>query len=126
MRTADSILDEVEEMYDQITRRAYEIFQERGGICTLDLEDWFAAERELLFKPGVHIEENGKEVIVTVRLGKVNLMGVQLLVTPLAMLIQAECGDMAKKVFRTIEFPRRIDVNKAEAKYEDGYLVLTA
>ena len=44
---AENILGEIEETYDEVTRRAYEIFQERGGICTMDLEDWLKAEREL-------------------------------------------------------------------------------
>jgi len=33
---------------------------------------------------------------------------------------------ISKKVFRTVQFPRRIDVGKAEVKYEDGCLILTA
>jgi HSP20 family molecular chaperone IbpA len=126
IRTAESLDEEVEEMYDQITSRAREIFQERGGICAVDLEDWLTAERQLVLKPVAFIEEIDNEVIISVRLGKVNLIDVQLSVTPLAMLIQAQSSGKAKKVFRTIEFPRRIDVHKAEAKYEDGYLVLTA
>jgi len=88
MRTGETIVDEIVEMYDQITLRAYEIFLERGGICTLDLEDWF----------------NGRT-------------GADL---------QAETSASGKKVFRTIEFPRRIDMSRAEAKYENGRLVLTA
>src|SRR4026209_141923 len=104
MRTAESVSDVVEVMYDQITHRAYEIFLERGGICSVDLEDWLTAERELLQKPHVSIEETDHSLIVTARLGKVNLIDLQLLVTPLAMLIQAESVETSKKVFRTIEF----------------------
>ena len=32
---------------DDIRRRAYEIYQERGGLPGLELEDWFQAESEL-------------------------------------------------------------------------------
>lgn len=35
---------------DAVARRAYEIFQRRGGNHGADLDDWLAAEREL--KPG--------------------------------------------------------------------------
>ena len=35
---------------DAIARRAYEIYQRRGGNHGADLDDWLAAEREL--KPG--------------------------------------------------------------------------
>ena len=126
MRIAETIIDEIEEMYDQITKRAYEIYRERGGNCTLDLEDWLTAERELLYKPEVHVEEVDERIVVTVRIGKVRPLDVQLLVTPDAMVIQAQPVATAKKVFRTVQFPRRIDVNKAEATYADGYLILTA
>ena len=33
--------------YEEIQRRAYEIYIERGGIHGQDLEDWLQAEREL-------------------------------------------------------------------------------
>ncbi len=125
MRIAETIIDEIEEMYDQITKRAYEIFRERGGNSTLDIEDWLTAERELLYKPEVHVEEVDERIVVTVRIGKVRPLDVQLLVTPDAMVIQAQPVSIAKKVFRTVQFPRRIDVNKAEATYADGFLVLT-
>jgi hypothetical protein len=35
---------------DEVARRAYEIYQRRGGDHGADLDDWLAAEREL--KPG--------------------------------------------------------------------------
>ena len=35
---------------DAVARRAYEIYQRRGGNHGADLDDWLAAEREL--KPG--------------------------------------------------------------------------
>jgi len=126
VRIAETIVDEIEEMYDQITRRAYEIFRQRGGTSTLDLEDWLTAERELLLKPEVHVEETSRQISVAISLGTVRPLDVELLVTPDAMVIQAVNGKGDKKLFRTIQFPRRIDVNKAEARYENGCLVLTA
>jgi hypothetical protein len=33
---------------DQVERRAYELYLERGGADGQDLADWFAAERELM------------------------------------------------------------------------------
>lgn len=35
---------------DDVARRAYEIYQRRGGVDGADLDDWLAAEREL--RPG--------------------------------------------------------------------------
>ena len=126
VRIAESIVEEIEEMYDQITKRAYEIFRQRSGFSTLDLEDWLTAERELLFKPDVSIEETNCGITVTISIGNVHPLDVQLLVAPDAMVIQAEGRMAPKKIFRTVQFPRRIDVTRAEASYANGCLVLTA
>ena len=126
VRLAETIADEINDMYDQITRRAYEIFRRRGGTATLDLEDWLAAERELVVKPEVDVEENELTITVRVRIGKVRPLDIQLLLSPDAMVIRTEQSATAKRMFRTVQFPRRIDVRKAEVKYEDGYLILTA
>ena len=126
VRVAETIIDEIDDMYDQITKRAYEIFCQRGGTATLDLEDWLTAERELLFKPDVDVQENARTITVRVRLDEIRPLDIQILLTPDAMMIQGERGLAPKKVFRTVQFPRRIDVAKAEIKYENGCLILTA
>jgi hypothetical protein len=33
--------------HDEVRRRAYEIYLERGGLPGQELEDWFQAEREI-------------------------------------------------------------------------------
>ncbi len=33
--------------HDEVRRRAYEIYLERGGVPGQELEDWFQAEREI-------------------------------------------------------------------------------
>jgi HSP20 family molecular chaperone IbpA len=125
LRTAETIVEEIENMYDEITRRAYEIFQKRAGSHALDLEDWLAAEQQLLFKPEVQIEDTSRQITITIGLGKIRPLDVQLVVSPDAMVIQAADPTTGKKAFRTIEFPRRIDVRKAEARYSSGYLLVT-
>jgi HSP20 family molecular chaperone IbpA len=126
VRIADDLEEEIEGMYDQITERAYKIFMRNGGIGALDLEDWLGAQRQLLIKPTVRVEEIGSRMTVTICLGEECPLDVQVVVTPDAMLIQAESSLTAKKIFRTVEFPRRIEANKAEARFVNGCLVLTA
>jgi HSP20 family molecular chaperone IbpA len=124
----DNILAEIEETYDQVTKRAYEIFLERGGICTMDLDDWLQAEQEMLFKPHVPVEDAARRITVTICIGELSPLDLQLLITPNALVVQAEAEDSptAKKVFRTVEFPRLIDVRRVEARCANGYLVVTA
>jgi len=45
------------EAYDSVARRAHERFLERGAQAGGELEDWLAAERELLRMLSVHIKE---------------------------------------------------------------------
>jgi DUF2934 family protein len=68
VRIADDLVEDIENMYDQITQRAYEIFMRRGGIGTLDLEDWLTAEQQLLHKPSVRVEETDSQVTITIGL----------------------------------------------------------
>jgi HSP20 family molecular chaperone IbpA len=126
VRIADDLVEAIEDMYDQVTERAYEIFRERGAIGTIDLEDWLTAEQQLLIKPGVRTEETDSQVTVRIWVGEVCPVDLQVVVTPHAMLLQAENSLNGKKIFRTVEFPRRIMVNKAEARFVNGCLVLTA
>ena len=79
-----------------------------------------------VLKPEVDVEENDLTITVRVRIGKVRPLDIQLLLSPDAMVIRAEQSATAKRMFRTVQFPRRIDVGKTEVKYEDGYLILTA
>lgn len=37
---------------EAIARRAYEIYQSRGGYDGADLDDWLEAERQLMLDPG--------------------------------------------------------------------------
>jgi HSP20 family molecular chaperone IbpA len=78
-------------------------------------------------KPEVHVKETDCRISVTVCIGEASPLDMQVVVTPDAMVIQSDASaKAAKKIFRTVEFPRRIDVSKVEARYANGCLVLTA
>src|SRR5260370_30852919 len=98
LRVGETMTDEIQEMYDEITRRAYETFQQRGGNCTLDLEDWLTAEREVLDKPHVRVDETNCRIIFNVYVGNLSATHVQLLVTSDAMLVHRPSSMSPKKV----------------------------
>jgi len=50
------------EAYESVARRAHERFLERGAQAGGELEDWLAAERELLHLLSVHIKDTGDVV----------------------------------------------------------------
>jgi HSP20 family molecular chaperone IbpA len=54
----------MQQVYDTLARRAYELFESRGRQDGQDLEDWFRAESELLNAMPVEITEADDQVIV--------------------------------------------------------------
>ena len=53
-------------MEDRIMRGAYDLFEKNGKTHGHDLQDWFDAERELVWKPAIELCEDDREIIVTV------------------------------------------------------------
>ncbi len=47
---------------DEIERRAYELYEQRGCEDGHDEEDWFAAERELSEQPAAEPSESGSRI----------------------------------------------------------------
>ena len=54
----------MQQVYDSLARRAYELFESRGCQHGHDLEDWFRAESELLNPTPVEISDADDQVIV--------------------------------------------------------------
>ena len=59
------VFDRIQQTYDSIARRAFEIFDNNGRWLGHDLEDWFRAESELLHP--VHLEIAESDDNLTVR-----------------------------------------------------------
>ena len=49
----ESFWDELQKMEDRIMKRAYDIFRGSGSVFGRDLDNWLAAERELIWKPAL-------------------------------------------------------------------------
>ena len=122
----DSIFEEIERMQRRIENRAYELFESRGCELGRDMEDWLAAERELVWSPPISMEEGDGEITIEL--------------TPQDLLVEAEAHEQKEKgrgrtraktvrtakLFRSVHFPRAIDPDSAEAELRNGVLRLTA
>src|SRR6516225_7050711 len=53
-----SLFDQMENVFNRIARRAYEIFEGNGRAFGRELGDWFQAERELLHPVPVNVTES--------------------------------------------------------------------
>ena len=124
IRVVQTILDEIESVYDDVTKRAYEKFLSRRGTCTLDIEEWLEAERELLLKPPVQLIEKDGQFIVRLELAKVDPNDLKILLTPDDAIVQSLGRYPNRRIFRTIHFPWPVDTSQVRAWLFRGRLIL--
>ena len=135
-----ALFKEVEDLYNSITRRAFEIFEGNGHTFGHDLEDWFKAESELLHPVHIDVSESGDSIIVRAEVPgfkaddlKLSAEGSRLTITGRRetrkerkderTVYKEECSD---QILRVIDLPGDIDSGKAVATLKDGLLELKA
>jgi HSP20 family protein len=134
-----SLIDQMEETFNALTRRAYEIFDGNGRIFGKDLDNWLQAEREILHPVALNITETDeafavkaevpgfteKDIEVAVEAGRVTITG------------QRESSKEEKKgktvcsesrsdqVLRIVNLPAEVEADKVTATLKNGVLELT-
>src|ERR1035438_10268662 len=58
-------LQEVEELFDAVRRRAAEVFEQRSGLGG-DLDNWLQAEREFFWRPPAEVIETERDYQIRV------------------------------------------------------------
>jgi HSP20 family protein len=134
-----SIFDQIQDTFNALSRRAYEIFESNGQSFGRDLEDWFQAERELLHPVHVSIEESDDSFAVkadvpgfTERELEINLEPHRLTITgkreakkeeKKGKTVYAEgCSD---QILRIVDLPADIETDKVTATLKNGVLDFT-
>ena len=140
IRRSKSIFDEIDRMQDRVMRRAYDIFSSNGDIFGRDIEDWLQAERELVWKPAIELEEKDDEFLLQIATPGVDPKDIDIEVTPEDILVKADvhhehkekkgevyaCEFASGNLFRSIHLPKRIDPDKVKAEFKNGMLSLKA
>jgi HSP20 family molecular chaperone IbpA len=140
VQKAETMQEEMGELYDRIAHRAYEVYLERGALAGCDVENWLAAEHELVWKPAVEILEKNEELMIQVAIAGIEPGDLIVRMTEEHLLIKSEqmhthgdergivhvCEFRSGPVFRTIHFPKRVDPASVEVDYRNGLLRLTA
>jgi HSP20 family protein len=140
VRKTDAIFDELRTMQEKIMNRAFDIFRGNGGIFGRDLDNWLAAERELIWKPAIELEETEKEFKLKVAVPGVEPKELDIEVTPDDFLVKAEvqhehknekgkihtCEFVSNNLFRAVHFPRKVNPDKVKAEFKNGILYVTA
>jgi HSP20 family protein len=135
-----SILDEINSIRDLITQRAYQIFEERGGLDGRDFENWMQAEHELVWQPAIELSEKDHEFRLEVVIAGVEPKDIEIDVTAEDIVIKSNiphhhnadrgivhmCEFASGKTFRSVHLPKKINPDKVKAVLKNGLLRLTA
>lgn len=138
MTQKESIVDQLEELHQRIARRAHDLFRGRDDWGD-PFGDWVTAERELVWKPAVELREQDGRFTLQAVLPGVEAKDIKIDITPQEVLIKAatehehtvgksqihRCEFTAGQIFRSVPFPRPVEVAKAKADYQNGLLNLT-
>lgn len=140
MTQKDSIVDQLDRLHQRIARRAYELFRGRGTLWGDPWADWLTAERETVWKPAIEMREKDGNFTILAALAGVDPKDVNVDITPQDVVIKAEmqhthskeegevhqCEFVMGQVFRSVHFPKPVDVAKAKAEYRNGLVTVTA
>lgn len=137
------IFEEFNEIAEKIRVRAFNLFADRGFRQGNDLENWLLAEREICW-PLAELVEEDDEFEIKVALAGFDPEDITVTANPRELIIKAAHKDeqenkdkkddekvlwsefRSNKVFRHIELPVDIDVDKIEAEFEHGMLEIEA
>jgi HSP20 family molecular chaperone IbpA len=122
--------------FEAIRQRAYELFLDRGGHHSNEVDDWLAAEREILgMASGAVLEQDGAyDVDVSLpgfSAGDVEIMATDTEVVVHAMMTATEIStekDSAlietreNEVYRRFRLPTPISFERISAEFNDGVL----
>jgi HSP20 family protein len=133
---AQQALARMEQLYDSIARRAFEIFENNGRWTGHDLSDWLQAESELLHPLHLAIAESDDSLNVKAEVPgfAADELDVQVEGNRLSISGKHESTEQTSKgktiysercaneVFRTVELPAEVDNSKINATLKDGIL----
>lgn len=130
--------ERADNIYEQIARRAFEIFQGNGGIAGGDVDDWLKAEAQILYPLQLEVKKTDAGVSVEAKVPgfeaenlAVGLEGRRLTITgkrESKMERKDEKGayeeQTSDEIFRAIALPVDVDPDKATATVKNGILRL--
>lgn len=130
----ENLLETIDRTFDNIARRAFEIFERNGRNFGRDAEDWFKAESELLHPVHVTVTESGDTLEVKAEAPGFREKELEISVEPRRLTIAGKrestkeekkgkvisstsCSD---QILRVVELPTEIEANKVTATLKNG------
>jgi len=134
------LLDKIEQIHAEICRKAHELFEHRRAWLESDLDNWLAAERQVLWVPTCELLEDGKRYLLRAALPGTKPEQIQVTALPDMLILEGEAHNTTRKqtdgvvfsefnqekVLRRFDLSDKIDVEKVEAHLQNGILEVTA
>jgi HSP20 family protein len=134
-----SVFDQIQDTFNALSRRAYEIFEGNGRAFGRDLEHWFQAETELLHPVHVSIEESDDSLAVKAEVPGFNEKELEISLEPRRLTITGKreakkeekkgktvyaerCSD---QILRIVDLPVDVETDKVNATLKNGVLEFT-
>ncbi len=132
---------EIDQWFESIRNRAFELFRARGFPDGRDWDDWFSAERELFFRPASELTETEKDYKIRVAIPGFEASQIEVGIEPGFVTVRGEStrkeekaqGEKTlfsefeeKKMFRRFRFPQAVNTELAKATLDDGMLTIVA
>ena len=135
----ESLLDRMDEVFNNITKRAFEIFKGNGRIFGHELDDWLKAEREFLHPVHIQLAESGDSFDVKAEVPGFDEKDLEINVEPRRVTISGkrETSKEEKKgksvyfetgcdqILRVVDLPAEVETDKVTATLKNGVLALT-
>jgi HSP20 family molecular chaperone IbpA len=140
VRKTEGPLEALTQLERDISERAYALFRDRNGLFGDPVTDWLKAERELIWRPSIHVRHKDSHIEILAALPGVDAKDINVEVMPQDIVINAKvnhehtsdegdvqvCEFRHGKAFRSVHLDVPIDPNSVIAGYHDGMLRLTA
>jgi len=134
-----SVFDQIQDTFNALSRRAYQIFEGNGRAFGRDWEDWFQAERELLHPVHVSVEEFDDSFAVKAEVPGFSEKELEINLEPRRLTItgKREAKKEEKKgktvyaerccdeILRMVDLPAEVETDKVNATLKNGVLEFT-
>jgi HSP20 family protein len=136
---SESLLDRVDTAFDEIARRAFQIFEGNGRIFGHDLEDWFKAERELFRPVQIELTDSDESLELKAEVPGFSENELEISVQPSRVVITGKhestekeqkkgktiCSEFCSdQLLRIVDLPAEVETDKVTATLKNGVLTL--
>lgn len=138
--TPPALLQRMTEIAEKVRRRAFEIFENHGRADGRSLDNWLQAERDLIQSPETELLERDGKLQVRLAVPGFDSKDIHVTAMPTALIVRAEAkhehekteGDVyfcefgRKQLYRRLDLPAPVNVEKVTATLDHGILELAA